>query len=315
LNIQPSPSHIEFNTGDILWADVVALVNPVNCLGVMGAGLAAKFKAAYPENFKAYVAACDRGDVYPGRLFVFDLGRLGPRSLIINFPTKRRWTGKSTLAYIETGLAALVREVKERSIPSIAIPALGCGLGGLAWSDVRPLIERAFAGLPDVRVVVYEPLDQAGRPPRCPPAAEDSPKIPRSSTDPLPPVEESAQPNDPPTAAAAVIRHKLVDGPSIGFQRRQVGCEKCGKGWEVPRPRPNRAEEALAVEACTSHLCAACASMDLRTSVPDEFELCDPCALRYRQECDTLKLPCAVCKDARLYEVCPRCRLPGLRSG
>lgn len=133
------------------------MVNTVNCVGVMGRGIALQFKRAFPDNFVAYAAACRRGEVQPGRMFVFDTGRLvGPR-YIINFPTKRHWRGKSRIEDIDAGLAALVEEVRLRDIRSLAVPPLGSGLGGLEWSKVRSLIERALAALPGVDVLVFEP--------------------------------------------------------------------------------------------------------------------------------------------------------------
>nr|WP_206524436.1 macro domain-containing protein [Lujinxingia sediminis] len=148
---------MEFTRGNILKADTEAVVNTVNCVGVMGRGIAAQFKRMYPENFKVYAAACKRNEVVPGHMFVFETGLLTPPRFIINFPTKRHWRSKSRIEDIEEGLVALAAEVQKRGITSIAIPPLGCGLGGLDWQDVRPLIERAFADLSDVRVVVFEP--------------------------------------------------------------------------------------------------------------------------------------------------------------
>lgn len=148
---------IRFTVGDILGADSEALVNTVNCVGIMGRGIALQVKNAFPANFDAYAAACKHGDVQPGRMFVFETGQLTAPRYIINFPTKRHWRGKSRIEDIETGLVALAGEVRERGIRSIAIPPLGSGLGGLDWAQVRPLIERAFAPLGDVDVLVYEP--------------------------------------------------------------------------------------------------------------------------------------------------------------
>jgi O-acetyl-ADP-ribose deacetylase (regulator of RNase III) len=149
---------IEYRTGDILAEDADALVNTVNCVGYMGRGIALQFRKAWPENFKAYAAACQRHEVQPGRMLVFETGRLTPPRYIINFPTKRHWRGKSRIEDIESGLKALVAEVKHRGIRSIAIPPLGSGLGGLDWREVRPRIERAMEALPDVRIVVFEPV-------------------------------------------------------------------------------------------------------------------------------------------------------------
>ena len=147
---------IEYTTGDILAADVHALVNPVNCVGVMGKGLALQFKRAYPGNYDAYVAACRRGAVRPGRMFTYETGREGPR-LIVNFPTKQHWRDSSRIEDIEAGLRGLAWEVATRSIRSLALPAVGCGLGGLDWTEVRERIESTLGGLGAVRVVVYEP--------------------------------------------------------------------------------------------------------------------------------------------------------------
>jgi O-acetyl-ADP-ribose deacetylase (regulator of RNase III) len=148
---------INYTTGDILAADTEALVNTVNCVGVMGRGIALQFKNAFPENFKAYAAACERKEVQPGQMFVFDTGQLTNPRYIINFPTKRHWRGKSRMDDIESGLMALVRVIQDKNIRSIAIPPLGSGLGGLDWSEVRPRIQEALRGSNDLRVVVFEP--------------------------------------------------------------------------------------------------------------------------------------------------------------
>ena len=146
-------------TGDILEASAEALVNTVNCVGVMGRGIALQFKKAFPDNYREYVAACRRGEVKPGRMGVFETGGANGPHYIVNFPTKRHWRGKSRIEDIDAGLKALVVEVQARGIRSIAIPPLGSGLGGLNWSEVRPLIERAFADLPEVEVLLFDPAD------------------------------------------------------------------------------------------------------------------------------------------------------------
>jgi len=148
---------IRFTRGDILKAEAEALVNTVNCVGVMGRGIALQFKNAFPENFKAYAAACKRGEVQPGRMFVFDTGLLTPPRYIVNFPTKRHWRGKSRLEDVRAGLESLVSEIRSRGIRSIAIPPLGSGLGGLSWTEVRALIEASLATLSEIEVLVFEP--------------------------------------------------------------------------------------------------------------------------------------------------------------
>ncbi len=148
---------IKLQKGDILRSNAQALVNTVNCVGIMGRGVALQFKKAFPDNFKSYERACDRGQVQLGSVLVFDRNRItGPR-YILNFPTKQHWKNKSRLEDIEAGLKDLVRKVRELHIQSIAIPPLGCGLGGLKWSEVRPRIEAAFESLPEVRVLLFEP--------------------------------------------------------------------------------------------------------------------------------------------------------------
>ena len=148
---------IEYRTGDILAADTEALVNTVNCIGIMGRGIALQFKNAFPANFHAYERACQRGEVQPGRMFVYDTHGLTNPRFIINFPTKRHWRGKSRMEDIESGLKALVEEIRLRKIRSIAIPPLGSGLGGLNWNDVRPRIETALRGMDDLQVMIYQP--------------------------------------------------------------------------------------------------------------------------------------------------------------
>ena len=147
---------IEYKTGDILAEEVEALVNTVNCVGVMGRGIALQFKRAFPKNFAAYAARCKHGDMRPGRVFVFETDELTHR-YIINFPTKRHWRGKSRIADIESGLQSLVEEIRARNIRSIAIPPLGSGLGGLDWPAVRDRIRAALEKLDDVKIVVFEP--------------------------------------------------------------------------------------------------------------------------------------------------------------
>lgn len=148
---------IEYKTGNILREDVEALVNTVNCVGIMGRGIALQFKNAFPDNFKVYAAACKKNEVQPGRMFIHKRTQLFNPSFIINFPTKRHWRGRSRIEDIEAGLAALVETVQELNIRSIAIPPLGSGLGGLNWNDIKPRIEAAMQLLPDVRVVIFEP--------------------------------------------------------------------------------------------------------------------------------------------------------------
>lgn len=148
---------LELAKGNLLEADVEALVNTVNCVGVMGKGIALQFKQAFPENTRAYERACRANELQPGKMLVVPTGVVNPK-YIINFPTKIHWKGNSKIPYIQVGLKALVQEIRARGIKSIAIPPLGCGNGGLDWAQVYPLIRDAFADQPDVRVLVYAPV-------------------------------------------------------------------------------------------------------------------------------------------------------------
>lgn len=153
---------LEVVTGNLLEADAEALVNAVNTVGVMGKGIALQFKQAFPEMTREYERACQTGQVVPGEMLVYDCGAAFNPRYIVNFPTKRHWKAKSKIDDIRVGLSALVSEIQSRGIRSIAIPPLGCGLGGLEWAEVFPLIQSAMDPLNDVKVLVYAP---AGSPP------------------------------------------------------------------------------------------------------------------------------------------------------
>lgn len=148
---------IEYKQGDILRENAEAIINTVNCVGVMGRGIALQFKKAFPQNFLAYAAACKKKEVQPGKMFVFETGQLANPRYIINFPTKRHWRGASRMDDIDAGLRALVETIQRYDIKSIAIPPLGSGLGGLDWTDVKPRIEAVLQPLTDLRVMIYGP--------------------------------------------------------------------------------------------------------------------------------------------------------------
>lgn len=151
---------IRYTTGNILDAPAEALVNTVNEVGVMGKGVALMFREAFPDNARAYEAACKSGEVRVGRMFVTENpAMMGPR-WIINFPTKRHWRHPSQMDWIRDGLVDLLRVVREHAISSVALPPLGCGNGGLVWEHVRREIEAACAQTPDVEYMVYGPSDE-----------------------------------------------------------------------------------------------------------------------------------------------------------
>jgi O-acetyl-ADP-ribose deacetylase (regulator of RNase III) len=139
--------------GDLLAADAEALVNAVNCVGVMGKGIALEFKRRFPANFAAYAAACRTGEVRLGSMLVVEEdGRV-----IVNFPTKKHWRSRSRLADVEAGLDDLARVIGERGLRSVAVPALGAGNGGLAWPDVAAAIHDKLGSLPEITVTLYRP--------------------------------------------------------------------------------------------------------------------------------------------------------------
>ena len=151
---------IHFIQGNLFEANADAIINTVNCVGVMGKGVALEFKYRWPDNYKAYKQLCTQNIIKIGEMFVYDRGGMfddtKPRFLI-NFPTKQHWRGKSKIEYIELGLNDLIKQLKKHSIHTVALPPLGCGNGGLDWHDVKPLIQNAFALLPEVNFFVYEP--------------------------------------------------------------------------------------------------------------------------------------------------------------
>jgi O-acetyl-ADP-ribose deacetylase (regulator of RNase III) len=148
---------ITYKTGDIFTEEVEAIVNTVNCVGVMGRGIALQFKKKFPENFKDYEIACKQKKVVPGKMFVHKNVSLIDPKYIINFPTKRHWRGASRMEDIEAGLQDLLEVITKLNIKSIALPPLGAGLGGLDWDKVRACIENRLSTLSGVEMIVFEP--------------------------------------------------------------------------------------------------------------------------------------------------------------
>ncbi|WP_027708950.1 macro domain-containing protein [Zooshikella ganghwensis] len=148
---------ITFKQGNIFEDDAEALVNPVNCVGVMGKGLALEFKKRFPENFKSYKQQCTQKLLETGKVYITEEQFDGSKKYIVNFPTKMHWRGKSKLEYIQSGLEDLVIQCKNFSIKSVAIPAIGAGLGGLKWEEVKKVIFDQLAEVSEICFVVYEP--------------------------------------------------------------------------------------------------------------------------------------------------------------
>lgn len=143
---------IYVNNQNILDSNCDAIVNTVNTVGVMGKGLAKEYKKKYPVMFQEYKRYCEEKKIEIGNLHWY---KAKDGKTIINFPTKEHWRKPSKIEYIEKGLYNLRTTFKQHSIKSVAIPPLGCGNGGLHWSDIRPLIENNLADL-DLDIYIYE---------------------------------------------------------------------------------------------------------------------------------------------------------------
>lgn len=151
---------IHYTQGNLLEANVEALVNTVNTVGVMGKGIALMFKERFPKNMDAYARACKNGEVITGKMFVTATDELVGPQWVVNFPTKQHWRSKSKMEWIEEGLQDLRRFINEKKIKSIAIPPLGSGHGGLNWQDVKPKIIDALSDIEGVDIWVYEPTNK-----------------------------------------------------------------------------------------------------------------------------------------------------------
>jgi O-acetyl-ADP-ribose deacetylase (regulator of RNase III) len=132
---------IKYVAGDILKVNCQALVNPVNCVGVMGKGLALQFKKKYPEMYQDYKRHCEGGNLNPGEIYIWEVFNPGYPDFIYNAATKNHWNSKSEIIYVQLCLQEIRRAILDAEISSIAIPALGCGEGGLRWNDVKPMID------------------------------------------------------------------------------------------------------------------------------------------------------------------------------
>jgi O-acetyl-ADP-ribose deacetylase (regulator of RNase III) len=147
---------LTFKKGDIFKEEVEAIVNPVNCVGISGKGLALEFKNKFPENFKMYEESCLNNEVTIGRLLVTFGDCAKPYKYIINFPTKRHWRDLSYLEDISLGLSKLRLGLINNNIKNVAIPALGCGCGKLEWRIMKDLISSKLNNL-NVNIIVFEP--------------------------------------------------------------------------------------------------------------------------------------------------------------
>lgn len=139
--------------GDMFNSDAQTLVNTVNCVGVMGKGVAFEFKKRFPDMFEDYTRRCERKAVKLGEPYIYE-DKSGIK--ILNFPTKDHWRSASRLSDIESGLTYLAEHYEKWGLKSIAMPPLGCGNGGLEWSEVGPLIYQKLHRLP-IDIEVFAP--------------------------------------------------------------------------------------------------------------------------------------------------------------
>lgn len=143
---------IRYITGDIFKSSAQALTNTVNLRGVMGKGLALKFKDAFPGLFESYAIDIMEKKIAIGTPTIWK----GKEKWVINFPSKDDWRNPSTYGYIEAGLKGLRPKLDEWGVLSLALPALGCGLGSLDWKIVKPMIDKHLGDM-KMAVEVYEP--------------------------------------------------------------------------------------------------------------------------------------------------------------
>jgi len=148
---------VELTRGDLFASTADAILNPVNCEGVMGAGLALEFKRRYPDNFRAYADFCKLGSLEPGVLLPVPLSIVTPPYYIVNFPTKDCWRNPSKYEYIEQGLVTLEAWCWHEGIETVAMPALGAGLGGLDWHQVYNRVIDVFGGDRYTTIYFYKP--------------------------------------------------------------------------------------------------------------------------------------------------------------
>lgn len=149
---------ITYKKGNLLEANVEALVNTVNTVGVMGKGIALMFKEQFPDNMKNYQKACKQNLLHTGKMFITERTEKNPR-WIINFPTKQHWKNPSKLEWITEGLLDLRQIIQSKQIKSIAIPPLGAGQGGLPWESVKKQMESILQDMTDVNIIIYEPTE------------------------------------------------------------------------------------------------------------------------------------------------------------
>ena len=152
-------------SADIFQSQAQAIVNPVNCVGIMGKGLALAFKKKYPRNFQAYADACAGGRLQPGGLYVTETGLQSPQ-YIVNLATKAHWRDPSRISWVTQGFESLLAWASQHEVESIACPAIGCGEGGLPWDQVHAALVEIARRYPDIDVelIAPKPVNAPSRP-------------------------------------------------------------------------------------------------------------------------------------------------------
>jgi len=154
---------LDISSSDVsyIYADIIesreqfeAIVNPVNCVGVMGAGLAKQFALRYPEILPAYRKACHEGVLQPGSVLMHLMPATGNPRFIVSFPTKHHWLHPSKSSWIIDGMESMYNALNKEKVESVGLPAIGCGLGGLPWGTVKKIIENAAAHHPHINTTV-----------------------------------------------------------------------------------------------------------------------------------------------------------------
>lgn len=146
---------IKYKSGNIFDSSMQTIVNTVNCVGVMGAGIAKTAKKLYPQMYEDYVQRCKKKLVEPGKPYLW-VNPTKKGHWVLNFPTKDHWKNPSRIEWIEKGLSYFLKHYNKWGIQSIAFPALGCGNGGLWWIDVNLIMEQYLANV-DIPVEIYKP--------------------------------------------------------------------------------------------------------------------------------------------------------------
>ena len=156
--MRQQPEQPAYSRGDILeTGEHLVIVNPVNCLGTMGAGLALQFARRHPQGVPPYVRACREGSLQPGKVLMVPLDRTEAPTHAVHFPTKLHWRNPSQLEWIRQGLTDMYPKLRASSLTSVALPALGAGLGGLPWPQVEALIREAARANPDIATTIFLP--------------------------------------------------------------------------------------------------------------------------------------------------------------